>query len=199
MVFLGIITCLVTPSPPHLPTLSGFGTPDSTRFRALVAARVRRNLQPGQHLCGDCQVWLSASPARELVETISADVASGCVSFHSRGSIRVDSVAKDPTAATRAVAASTSTDRAAQNATAARSASRFRRKNDGLISAMRCAPYASCGRLERENGSCEQQNNALTSEQLLAKIARRTRLEWDRKGSGQKGVTSHYDRGHNGT
>jgi hypothetical protein len=53
------------------------------------------NSRPGQRLGGDCQVWLFALPARQLVETKLADVASGFISFHSRGSIRGYSVAKE--------------------------------------------------------------------------------------------------------
>jgi hypothetical protein len=65
------------------------------RFATRFAYGNPRNPRPGQHLRGDCQVWLFALPARELVETKFADVAPCFISFHSRGSIRGYSVVNE--------------------------------------------------------------------------------------------------------
>ena len=75
--------------------------PVSMHFATCLMYDDARNHRPGQHVRGDCQVWLFALPARDLADAKFADVASCFISFHPRGSIRAIrgySVVKDPDA-----------------------------------------------------------------------------------------------------
>ena len=99
----------------HRLTFSGFGTRDLTRFAMRVAREAGCNSWPTQQLRSDCHNWLSALPAY-MPSLRRASISHPCWSIPSYW------IVKDSDAARVASARSTSADRAAQSAIAARSA-----------------------------------------------------------------------------